>query len=180
MILRPRSPVTKRLRHMIRMGDVIACLQQRVFVGFQYAALCSSGSYSRAFFVVESRTKATELQWNRASWWILSVEQSMEWELAGETEVLPQCHFVHNCHVTWEGLNPGRRGGEQTLLQAAVTVCTAQRNMQEALVTCCTWLSAFVWRGWGQPWTIYVMLQGVSPEIRTQSLLSTTARQPAP
>jgi hypothetical protein len=45
---------------------------------------------------------------------MMSVEQSVEWELAGETEVLgeylPQCHFVH----TWLdlGSNPRRRGGE--------------------------------------------------------------------
>jgi hypothetical protein len=43
----------------------------------------------------------------------MSVEQSVEWELAGETEVLgenlPQCHFVHlKSHMTWLGL--GTRG----------------------------------------------------------------------
>jgi hypothetical protein len=40
---------------------------------------------------------------------MMSVEQSVEWELAGETEVLgenlPQRHFVH--HMTWPGLEPG-------------------------------------------------------------------------
>jgi hypothetical protein len=45
---------------------------------------------------------------------MMSVEQSVEWELTGETEVLgenlPQCHFVHHkSHITW---NPGRRGGK--------------------------------------------------------------------
>jgi hypothetical protein len=37
------------------------------------------------------------------------VEQSVEWEMAGETEV----HFVHHkSHMTWPGSNPGRRCGK--------------------------------------------------------------------
>jgi hypothetical protein len=40
-----------------------------------------------------------------------SVEQSVEWELAGVTEVLgenlPQYHFIHHkSHMTWPGLEP--------------------------------------------------------------------------
>jgi hypothetical protein len=43
---------------------------------------------------------------------MMSVEQSVEWELAGEIEVLgenlPQCHIVnHKSHMTWPGLEPG-------------------------------------------------------------------------
>jgi hypothetical protein len=43
---------------------------------------------------------------------MMSVEQSVEWELVGETEVLgenlPQCHFVHHkSHMAWPGLEPG-------------------------------------------------------------------------
>jgi hypothetical protein len=41
-----------------------------------------------------------------------SVEQSVERELAAETEVLgenlPHCHFVHQkSRMTWPGLEPG-------------------------------------------------------------------------
>jgi hypothetical protein len=41
-----------------------------------------------------------------------SVEQSVEWKLAGENEVLgenlSQRHFIHHkSHMTWPGLEPG-------------------------------------------------------------------------
>jgi hypothetical protein len=43
---------------------------------------------------------------------MMSVEQSVEWEVAGETEVvgetLSQYYFVHHkFHMTWPGLEPG-------------------------------------------------------------------------
>jgi hypothetical protein len=43
---------------------------------------------------------------------VLNMEQSVEWELAGETEVLAenlsQCLFVHHkSHMIWHGLEPG-------------------------------------------------------------------------
>jgi hypothetical protein len=43
---------------------------------------------------------------------MMNVELSVEWELAGETEVLgeklPQCHFVHHkFNMTWPELEPG-------------------------------------------------------------------------
>jgi hypothetical protein len=48
---------------------------------------------------------------------MMNVEQSVEWELAGETGVLgenlPQFHFAdHKSHMTRPGLQPGRRGGK--------------------------------------------------------------------
>jgi hypothetical protein len=52
-------------------------------------------------------TYFTSLKWSM----MMIVEQSMEWELAGEIEVLwenlLQCHFVnHKSHMTWPGLEP--------------------------------------------------------------------------
>jgi hypothetical protein len=43
---------------------------------------------------------------------MMSVRQSVEWELAGETEVvgenLPRCHFAHDkSHMTWSELELG-------------------------------------------------------------------------
>jgi hypothetical protein len=48
---------------------------------------------------------------------MMSVEQSVEWELEEKTEVLgenlPQYHFVHHkSNMAWPGLEPGAPQGE--------------------------------------------------------------------
>jgi hypothetical protein len=50
---------------------------------------------------------------------MVTLEQLVEWRLAGETEVLgenlPQPHFVdHKSHMTRPGVEPCRRGGKPT------------------------------------------------------------------
>jgi hypothetical protein len=44
---------------------------------------------------------------------LMSMEYLVEWELAGETEVLggnlPQFHFIyHKSHMIWRGIEPGQ------------------------------------------------------------------------
>jgi hypothetical protein len=63
-------------------------------------------------------TSATKLAYcTSTGLYMMSVEQSVEWELVGETAVfgenLPQCRFVHH-KSTWPelGLNLGRCGGK--------------------------------------------------------------------
>jgi hypothetical protein len=51
---------------------------------------------------------------------LMSMEQLVEWGLAGGTEVLgenlPQCHFVHHkSHMTWPGIEPGPPRWEASL-----------------------------------------------------------------
>jgi hypothetical protein len=51
---------------------------------------------------------------------VINVEQSVEWELGRETEVLwenlPQYHFVHHkSHMTALDLNPGCLGGKPAI-----------------------------------------------------------------
>jgi hypothetical protein len=48
---------------------------------------------------------------------VASVDQFVEWDLAGETEVdggiLSHCRFVHHkSHMTWQRLNPDFHGGK--------------------------------------------------------------------
>jgi hypothetical protein len=61
---------------------------------------------------------------------MMSVEQSVEWELAGENEIvgenLPQCHFVHQkLHMTWPGieLEPQRwKAGDVNINQTRISL----------------------------------------------------------
>jgi hypothetical protein len=53
----------------------------------------------------------------------MSMEELVEWELAGETEVLgeilPQCHFGHHkSHMTLPGIEPGIAAVESRRLTA--------------------------------------------------------------
>jgi hypothetical protein len=64
---------------------------------------------------------------------MMSVEQSVEWELAGEAEVvgenLPQCHFVHHTfHITWPVSNLGRRGGKPATSRLSYGTAWLQHN----------------------------------------------------
>jgi hypothetical protein len=67
---------------------------------------------------------------------MMAVEQSVEWELADETEVfgenLPQCHLVHHkSHMTWPELNLGHHGGKPSTNHLGfdmASMCITQSN----------------------------------------------------
>jgi hypothetical protein len=65
---------------------------------------------------------------------MMSVEQAVKWQLAGETEVLgetlPQCHYTHHkYHILDQGSNPGSRGGKPATNRLRCdTACTPSGN----------------------------------------------------
>jgi hypothetical protein len=106
----------------------------------------------------------------------MNVEQLMEWELAGETELLrekePQCHFVyHKSHMTWPEMKSGCRCGtphctmtgkfkEEYYVIITLTQISLATNFNRSTTTACTW------KLWAK------QLSTKAPKINCQSLLS--------
>jgi hypothetical protein len=70
-------------------------------------------------------------------WHMMSVEQSVKWELAGETEVLgenlSQWHFIHHkSHMTWRG---GRTRAAVVGSRWLTAWAIARPHMNESLLT---------------------------------------------
>jgi hypothetical protein len=103
----------------------------------------------------------------------MNAEHSVEWELAGETEVLGenllQCHFLHQkSHMIW---NPGRRGGKPatnrlcygTAIRYLRTKCMILRNERNIsynpsyLAFLCH--NLFNWRGFSYSWRKYWQIE---------------------
>jgi hypothetical protein len=72
---------------------------------------------------------------------MMSVEQSVEWELAGEAEVLgenlPQRHLVHHkSHMTWPGMEPGKPATNRLSYGAAFVGNIWPRKFGDAASRC--------------------------------------------
>jgi hypothetical protein len=98
-----------------------------LYVMRSFNARCASKSHRGKGFSYFSFLGVTESTWNvghslaycTSSGWcmMINVEQLVEWELTGETEIpgetLPQCHFVHHKSPRPDLLsNSGRGGGK--------------------------------------------------------------------
>jgi hypothetical protein len=103
-----------------------------------------------------------------------TVEQSVEWQLAGETKVLrenlSQCHFVHyKCHTTWRGLElrppswglPSQNYGEVNFsvwYQHRDPILTAEvpKNLRRGLVSLWLYKGNNKLRDWKNVFTLHI------------------------
>jgi hypothetical protein len=73
--------------------------------------------------------------------WLISMHHFVEWEFAGETEVLgqnlPQCHFVHHkSHMTWDQTRTTVMGSRRLTAWAVERPCSDLCMYQGALDHC--------------------------------------------
>jgi hypothetical protein len=71
--------------------------------------------------------------------WHMGMEQSVEWELAGETEALgenlPQCHFIHHkSHIAWPGNEPGLQRWEAETMARPLQSTNRTTNWTNCMV----------------------------------------------
>jgi hypothetical protein len=108
---------------------------------------------------------------------MMSVEQSVEWELPEETELLgenlPQCHFVHHkSHMTWPEIGPGPPRWEawgmvrpQTTIMNACGGWTKQKSSKIVIVFWSVTLCSLVNRYKHLRWNLRLQSWGQKSEF---------------